>query len=233
MPYEATAIIICYIYAKEIHLRPQHIRRIKQWFWRSSFAERYRVGGENYVTKDLSDIYNLVVGQANDASDFGGTPTATKLIDSQFRSNNSKSRAYILALASKSPRNMSNGVSIDVSEALSIYNKKQFHHIYPRNYLKQQAAVLGGPNSKESEMSNSIVNICMLTASENIKISDEAPHRYIPQCLENLGTTSEDVFASNLLPSPSTFDYASASYEAFLATRSIILQDYLTQLCEG
>lgn len=233
LPYEATAIIICYIFSKEKHLDARKLKRIRQWFWRSSLSERYRVGGENFVTKDLTDIYNLVVGRSNDATDFGTEPTATKLIDSQFRSNNSRSRAFILALALKNPRNMSNGIAIDVADALSIYNKKQFHHIYPRNHLKEQAALPANSKAKLVEMSNSLVNICMLTASENIKISDEAPQNYIPECLSNLGSASEEVFASNLLPSPKEFDYSTASYEEFLAVRSLTLESYIKQLCDS
>ncbi len=54
-----------------------------------------------------------------------------------FRSNTSRSRAYILALAAKSPRNITNGARIDTDDALSMYNKKQYHHFYPRAYLKK------------------------------------------------------------------------------------------------
>ena len=54
-----------------------------------------------------------------------------------FRSNVSRSRAYILALAANKPRNLTNGAYIDPSVALSAYNKKQFHHIHPRAHLKR------------------------------------------------------------------------------------------------
>lgn len=47
LSYEALAVIVCYIYAKINHLSPDQVCRVRQWFWRASFGERYKVGGES------------------------------------------------------------------------------------------------------------------------------------------------------------------------------------------
>ncbi|HXE98342.1 MAG TPA: hypothetical protein VN642_18205, partial [Dongiaceae bacterium] len=117
-----------------------------------------------------------------------------------------------------------NGARIDPTEALSIYNKKQFHHVYPRAYLKALGI---------TKDDNLLVNICMLSASANLEISDKNPNEYLPASAIRLGTLADSVFASNLLPLPSQLDYSKATYEDFIKSRTTILMEYISRLCDG
>jgi len=122
------------------------------------------------------------------------------------------------------PRNLTNGSAIDVAEALSVYNQKEFHHIHPRAYLKRIQA----PGEH-----NAIANICMLAASENKSINDKDPKVYLPHCVQQLKEDVEAIFASNLLPSPQIFDYATADYQTFLTTRASMIGKLVATLFEG
>jgi hypothetical protein len=53
LPYEALLILLCNVYSRAATPSQVHVGRLRQWFWRSSFSQRYRVGGENFVSKDL------------------------------------------------------------------------------------------------------------------------------------------------------------------------------------
>jgi hypothetical protein len=145
--------------------------------WRSSFSQRYRVGGENFVSKDLKEVEKFIIHAEGKPTDFGLAPQQDLWVRLGFRASNSLSVAFILALASLHPRNITNGASIDVEIALSHFNKKEFHHIFPRNYLK---------SNKVKGEHNAIANLCMLAASENKTISDNDPHEYIPSALPRL-----------------------------------------------
>lgn len=224
LSYEALVVIICYIFAHIHHLSPDQVHRVRQWFWRSAFGERYKVGGENFVSRDLRAVYDFVVGAAGLASDFGRPPSPKEWMSIAFRSNVSRSRAFILALAARHPCNLTNGGHIDPAIALSIYNKKQFHHIFPRAYLKR---IRAGADD------NLLINICMLAAAGNNAISDANPNDYLPLCATRLGKSADAVFASNLLPIPSSFDYSAATYEEFLEARAEVVTDFITSLCEG
>lgn len=224
LPYEALAIVLCYVHAKSPTLDSRQIVRVRQWFWRSAFSERYRGASEHFVSSDLERIHEFVVDQVGTPDQFGVIPPPQTWVRTAFRSNNSRSRAFVLALAQKKPRNLTNGVVIDVSESLSIYNQKEFHHIYPKAFLKAQKA----PGEH-----NAIANFCMLAASENKSISDNDPHTYLPNCLNQLGRDAEAVFESNLLPNPQGFDYFKASYQHFLDTRAPIIGALVGRLCEG
>ena len=135
------------------------MERLRQWFWRSAFTERYRVGGENFVSRDIELVSDFVSGKSGTAENFGVLPEdPQRWTRTVFRSNNSTLRAFILALAARHPRSLITGAAIDAAQALSKYNKKEFHHIHPTAYLKRE---------KSPGQHNSLANICMLPASEN------------------------------------------------------------------
>lgn len=224
LSYEALVVIICYICANIDHLSPDQVHRVREWFWRASFGERYKVGGENFVSRDLRTVFDFVVDADGEGNDFGHPPSADEWMGITFRSNVSRSRAYMLALASKQPHNITNGAQIDPTLALSAYNKKQFHHVYPRAYLKRTGTMTDD---------NLVINICMLAAAGNNVISDADPKVYLPRCARGLGKSADSVFASNLLPLPSQFDYSIAEYEGFLEERAKIVAKFIKSLCEG
>lgn len=118
-----------------------------------------------------------------------------------FRKNNSRSRAFALVLAKANPRNLTNGNSIDPADALSVYNKKQFHHIFPEAFLRRLDPLI--------ERSYTL-NFCMLAASENNLVADKDPAGYLPELIEQLGSNADAVLTSNLMPGSASYDYSRA-----------------------
>jgi hypothetical protein len=224
LPYEALAIVICYVFSKTKILDAEQILRVRKWFWRSAFNERYRGASEHFVSRDLQAIHSYVVEGKGDADEFGRKPDQGIWRTIAFRSNNSRSRAFVLALALHGPRNLTNGVAIDTANALSIYNQKEFHHIYPRAHLK--AIVAPGEH-------NALGNFCMLAASENRAISDSNPNTYLPECIKILGVEAARTFESNLLPTPDKFPYEGASYAEFIEARTTVIDNVVSRLCDG
>lgn len=99
LSYEAVLIICTYIFREVKHLTADQSGRLKQWFWRSSLGERYKVGGENFVSKDMISVSKFVLDGEGNPEGFGRIPSAKEWTESQFRSNVARSRTYILALA--------------------------------------------------------------------------------------------------------------------------------------
>lgn len=223
LPYEAILIVLCYTYSRVNPMDVSQVRRIRQWFWRCAFSERYRVGGENFVSKDLDAVLTFI-RDGGDAGMFGASMTAAQLKKSAFRSNNSRSRAFILVLASMKPRNLTNGAIIDTAGALSQFNRKQFHHIHPRAHLRRIGSL---------EDDNVLANICMLAAAENNSVSDSAPTSYLPALILGHGLQANAILKSNLMPTVETIDYSSCSYAQFIDARAIVLAGFMGELCEG
>lgn len=224
LPYEAHLVILTYIYASHRTLTAAQHKRLRQWFWRSSFSERYRGAPDTFVTKDLETVSNFVMQGKGAAEDFGAPPKDSELRSAVFRKNNSRSRAFTLALAKSEPRNLTNGSPIDTTEALSVYNKKQFHHIFPEAFLRRTS-----PKVERSYM----LNFCMLAASENNLVSDRSPGEYLPELIASLGADADAVLSSNLMPTTADFDYGSADLDSFIASRLTIVRDRISQLCDG
>ena len=122
------------------------------------------------------------------------------------------------------PRNLTNGALIDPAQALSSYNKKQFHHVYPRAHLRR----LGGCTND-----NLLANICMLVTAANNIFSDSDPAKYLPAAVATLGADADEVFRSNMMPIPSSFDYAKATYDQFLDSRIALAASIVQKLCAG
>ena len=109
LSYEAILLIAAYILADAKELTAEQARRLNQWFWRSSFGERYKIGGENFVSRDLEIVKKFVILGEGAQDQLGSIPKPKEWGTTQFKSNVSRSRAYILALAAARPYNLSNG----------------------------------------------------------------------------------------------------------------------------
>jgi hypothetical protein len=218
------AVILCYIFSKRKTLTRKDVRRVRIWFWRSVFTERYRGAPDSFISEDLETIDSCVIDSADPIKSFGTLPSPENFMRVGFRSNNSRSRALIILLALKSPKNLTNGAAIDTLSALSIYNQKQFHHIYPKAYLKQ----ITSPGEH-----NSLANMCMLAASENNAISDGNPNYYLPKLAEDLGDDATSVFASNYMPDPKEVDYRALNYLEFLKLRTELIYTDIEALVKG
>ncbi len=225
LPYEAILVIISFVFAKRSFLDTQALIRLRKWFWISAFAERYRGAADSLISADLVRIEDFIVNGNDVPGLLSNIPSQEELAFVLFRSNVSRTRAYILLLASLNPRNITNGANIDVADALSIFNKKQYHHIYPKAYLKSL-----GFNDRKI---NLISNMCMLVASENNYISDRNPNEYIPVLMDKLGSYTCSVFESNLLPILSIEQYRKLSYDDFLRLRIELIHKRMIQLCSG
>jgi len=225
LPYEALIVVLTKVYADRAALNPQQVKRVRQWFWRAAISERYRVGGEAFVSKDIGKVSDFVLDGQGTSESFGEVPADITWGRTPFRANNSKSRAFVLMLAHLQPRNVTNGAAIDVASALSAWNRREFHHVHPRGYLE---------SIDEPLEHNAIANICMLTASQNKLVSDSDPKQYLPTCATALGGQAEHVFASNLLPSlHGGFPYDKADYSTFLRSRCDLIGQLARHLCNG
>jgi hypothetical protein len=221
LPYEAFVVALSVVMARGEALTAEQLRRVRMWFWRSAFDERYRGASEHFVSKDIAALSEFIGDGKSPADTFGPAPTADVFVSTAFRSNNSRSRALVLALASRKPRNLTNGAAIDCAEALSAFNKKQFHHIQPRAHLARAEA--------EGEH-NCLANICLLAASENRFVSDADPRVYLPRLLQDHGSEAAAILSCNVMPA---MDYSTASFPAFVDARARLLASLAQRLCDG
>lgn len=211
LPYERQLVVLAFVYAKLGTVDAPGQDLLKRWFWRTSFSERYRRGGEGLFDEDINSVVSAVQG-VESLDRFGTAATGFDLVASEFRRNSALSNALIAFLGLQGPRNLLNGSRIDTEQALSAFNRKQFHHIFPQAYLRGKGVSVS--------RSNALGNICMLSAEQNRTISDRAPSDYVAGMKAELGAQFLPVLESNLIPEAAVSALLNDDYDTFLKVRA-------------
>jgi hypothetical protein len=113
-----------------------------------------------------------------------------------------------LLLAAVNPLSFITGSTITLEKVLKDYNRKEFHHIYPKNYLKKL-------NKNDKEI-NCLANFCFLSRSDNKQISDKKPSEYRALMPKD----SREIFESSFIEESS---FLSDDFENFIEKRSDLI----------
>ena len=216
LPHSHQIVPLTFFFSKVNLPTANQSKIIKQWFWKTSFSKRYSGSTDLHMDEDIA-FFNKVM-----ANDFSGIDKYSysiddkNLIDQKFTKGSPYTRAFLILMAQKSPLNLTNGNKIDLGNALSKYNSKEYHHIFPRNFLKKKGKEIGEINS--------LCNFCFLPADSNKKISNKAPSEYIFELLPEDRYT--DILESNLMPIKKEI-YQKDNYDEFLKQRAQKILDYL------
>jgi len=147
-------------------------RIILKWFWRTCFSRRYNSQPIKSMQSDIEEISKLKLGQnsniATISDAFELQPSFFK--DNKFRSNTVITKTFILLLAQKNPYSFVTGSPISLREVLKEYNRNQFHHMYPRAFLRS--------TNQDSYDDSCLANFCFLSTSDNNMISNSSPNLY-------------------------------------------------------
>lgn len=215
LPYERQLVLLTYIFFKIAHPNAAQIRVLQRWFWRTSFSERYRRGGEGLFDDDLQTAEEALEN-ADLLERFGTPPGANVVLNAEFRTPSAFTKAFVAMLACRRPLNLRTGRPIDVERALSPYNRRQFHHIFPKGFLKDRYP--------RHDRTNSLVNICMLGAEDNRAIGARAPSDYLVELRGVHGDQFDVILGSNFIP-PGCWPFIeSDDFDGFLAARADHLQ---------
>ena len=150
--------------------------QLKFWFYGSILDNRYggaRHGSTNVVIKDDCKLL-ASLAKGNNIKPEYWSELRIEVSFQEFKKIDNDSNAKFKALSyfmwsKKQFRNLENNAIVSVIENIEI------HHLFPSNYLK----TLFGPNSKEYDLSDSILNKIRINKISNIKISDKAPSEYL------------------------------------------------------
>jgi hypothetical protein len=189
---------------------------LKQWFWTTSFSRRYAAQTDEKMDADIVLFDQLLDGKPEGLSKYSYTIAPDQLVKQKFTRSSPISRAFLLLLAQSKPIDLVSGTFVDLGTALSEYNAKEYHHVFPRAYLKKREF--------PSDQINSLCNFVFLTADSNKKISSKAPSEYFANVVPR-GKLAE-ILESNLLPSNRDV-YEKDNLADFLVLRSRKVLDFL------
>lgn len=191
---------------------PDQISVIKKWFWKTSFSRRYSAQTDDKMNADIAFMTAVSHGNFSGLQNYSHSVDGKILIGTQFSKSHPYLRALLLLLSQKEPLDLVTSAKVDVGESLSNYNRKEYHHVFPRAFLSR----LEVPDEKV----NSIVNFCFLPASSNKRISNKRPSQYVFELVPD--NRYQEIMRSNLLPLNKDI-YANDDFDRFLEERAALI----------
>jgi len=199
---------------------------VARWFWLTASSEYFKGWRESQMGSDLQSVTSFAEGSTQEIETAAALPRNVLWQRSAFSRQNAISKLLVLMLSYEGPLDLNTGRRIDVGRALSSQNGKQFHHFFPRAWLRRQGM--------SAARSNVCGNLVMLTALSNNWISDRAPSRYLKDLAELNG---EDVLRARLRSCLVEEDAYQAAlqddYDAFLRARAETLHRRLMELIDS
>lgn len=189
---------------------------LKKWFWISTLSRRFSNDVTERQTADIAEINKLKLNPAHDFK-FPSFELRIDFRKNRFSAATGNSKALILMLASQRPKSFLSNSEISVVDVLKKGSKHEFHHIFPKNHLKNIGIL--------NDRANVLANLCYLTRHDNNEIKDKDPADYF----ESIDPTfRKDILSSALV------DYADKDleYEDFVEARAKRLERLVQELTD-
>ena len=175
------------------------------------FTSGYCTANTGLITRDLAQIRAFAKKEIS-RPNIDQKLNLKNFLNSEFALNKASSKVFGLLLATRKPRSLLDGTTIDTFRALSVTNKLEYHHIFPKAYL-------GKLEISEKEI-NQHTNICMLNLSNNRQISASKPSEYFKKISEMLGDKLTPVLQSNFINRQAYEAALANDFDAFRKIRS-------------
>lgn len=219
LPHSHQIIPLVYFFSKTNRPSRDQVKIITKWFWKTSFSIRYSGSTDEKVNEDIIFINQVI------QKDYQGLGKYSYKIDNlmgqKFSKSNPYTRSFLLLLAQKTPRDLTTGRPVDLGIALSKYNRKEYHHIFPKKFLK-------GKNFSTEKIS-SLCNFTFIPSASNKKISSLSPSNYFFRIIPK--KDFDNILKSNLIPTAKQL-YKKNNYEEFLQEREQIIRQQIRNLAD-
>jgi hypothetical protein len=216
LPYDSLIVPFTYFFYKQGEKpKGNQMKYLEEFFWRMSLSFRYSSSTESKLAQDIKRIDEIINDERPNYDDINVyLRSSADLIETSFSAGSSYCKAILCLLAYHEPKDFqSNGRVLLDNSWLKVANSKNYHHFFPKAYLKK--------NNIANE--NSLVNISLVSADLNKrKIKAKAPSTYIQDFLDEndqLPTT----LRSHLINDINEFGLKSDDYVVFLEKRADIM----------
>jgi hypothetical protein len=222
VPYSNQVVVLAEILRRIPIPNADQWKAIERWYWRTGISGYFGGWNSGSMATDLAAIASFSDRKAGEIDIPTIQPTSSQWVQRAFRLNNAHAKILAVILAYQSPRDFVSGQTIDVSQALSWQNGKEFHHFFPQAYLKS----VGVSSAKAS----SLANIVYLSSASNKAISDRAPADYLHELLVKDETQTRQCLATNLVNANAINAALANNYDEFLEARSTTIDDQARNL---
>lgn len=220
LPYPSLLIPLSVFFAadsrKSVKRSARQTERLKTWFWRACFSRRYNSQPIKTIQRDVEEMSALRRDEnAGSLESFAWQQVTPAFILSEtFRLNSIMTKTFILMLAQKRPRSFVSGSELSLDQVLAEYNRNEFHHMFPKSWLRT--------NYSGDLPDNGLFNFCFISSIDNKELGGKAPSIYREKMPDNV----DAILESALCPISLFKD----DYPTFAHDRAQILSDFANTL---
>ena len=219
LPYYVLLVPIAYFYYINNFKEPdsEQIRNLEIYFFRSAFTNRFSSAVESKLNNDIKIMEKIKNKEKIDWNielpvNFDKESLKERMKKS-FTVSNAFDKGVLCILAYHQPKRFNdNGLVILDNSWLSRSNSKNYHHFFPKAFLKK----IG-----KSDLENALANITFVDDYLNKReIKAKPPSKYI---LEEFARTNQDInetLKSHLIDDIYDFGIVNDNYDLFIEKRS-------------
>jgi hypothetical protein len=175
LPFQTFLVPLSVLFAvpanKSVQITDEQREMLVKWFWRSSFSKRYSSGVLRNLKTDIDEILRLKAGAKSELGEFPAPVDETFFLDNAFRVDSVNTKTLILLLANQRPLSFASGNPVSLAEVLRDHNRTEFHHLFPRAFLRD--------SKQDGEATNCLANFCFLSRADNATLGGVAPSKYL------------------------------------------------------
>jgi hypothetical protein len=222
IPYVNQVVVLSEIFRLLKQPTAAQYAEIKTWFWRAAVGAYFGGWNTGNMATDQEAVRRFAAGMTPTIETTVINPGVAVWTGQQFRSNSAASKILILLLSFNEPVDLLTGQKIDVKKALYQGNTKEFHHLFPRDYLIKRSVA--------ARRANLLANIIMLTAASNKKITNRAPSDYLKEVASHLGSNLKPALEANLVSEGAYTLALDDDYEGFPVERAKAIDAAVSKL---
>lgn len=215
LPYDSLLVPFAYFFFQNKD-KPNADQRkyLEEYFWRMSLSFRYSSSTESKLAQDIKRVEQILAGQRPDYGDIKvELDSPQSLIETNFSAGNSYCKAVLCLLAYQEPKDFQdNGKVILDNSWLKVASSKNYHHFFPKAYLKNKTML----------NNNSLMNITFVSDHLNKrKIGAKAPSIYIAD-FQDENSQINKALQTHFIDL-NGFGIESDDYETFLNARAKVI----------
>lgn len=214
LPYPALLVPFSYFFFKNGKSpTSQQDVYLREYFWRTALTSRFTSSVESKLAVDCKLMETIISGQRPQyGKEFNVAIKKEDIRSLQFHVGESINNAILCVMAAAGPRSFKNGSSIILNNSrLHASNSKNYHHFFPKAFLKRQKV--------ENSKLNLISNITLVEDCVNKEIKDNPPSVYM-QKFNQPSYDLDGIMKTHLIDDLAKYGVWTDDYEAFIDART-------------
>lgn len=216
LPYNSLIVPFTYFFIRNNGKMPSHLQNklLIQYFWWASLKNRFSSGSEGKIALDLKRMDAILNEQIPIYRGEELNLTIKDINGRWFSTGDAFCKAILCLYAYFEPKSFGSNSIVKIDNSwLKIVNSKNYHHFFPRSYLKKIGF--------QDWQANTILNITIVDDNLNKRvIGSKSPNEYM-QVFSETNLELANTMKTHLIDDLKTFGILNNDYETFIEGRGL------------